>query len=186
MIKKYYNPLPASKAEFERKFNLKQAQKDLFLSCVYDSLTREDLDNIAPLTRVVGFPEDYTSALIEFFGLSKSENQREGVLALTFHTPKGSEFFASLDEKIRIQLSAAWVRPMLQVAEQGVIFGRTALLSLYRSTKKNNRDLLVEVFERNRIDLGCGESVYGELLAQLQFEARLTKAQLTLSSEVIH
>lgn len=186
MIKKYYSPFPSSLKEFERKFDLSEAHKDLFLACAYDKLSRTDLDNVAPLTRVIGFPEDYTQALLGFFENSGSHTQKEGILALTFHTQKGSNFFATLDERVRIGLSGAWVRPMLEVASKGVPFGKTALASLYTSTSQELRQDLVKVFERNRIKEGYSVKVYEELWAQKRFERRLDKAQLSLESEVIH
>lgn len=158
-MRQYLKNLPSTKAEFERNNSIAGVQRELFTSALQGELTQIEIDQIAPLIRVIGFPQDYVETLISKFDVG-CVSERESYLALMFHTPVGSKFFGSLPEKKRIILSGPWIRPMLRLADNGQEFPKKALVQIVKSTSKRNQALFREIIEEYRIALGCSLSVY--------------------------
>lgn len=130
----------------------------LFALIDSDALGCDEADQLAPLLRVLGVQELERPLSLWLEGewcIAQSDRHNahttrvERGLAALFHSARGHELFESLSGEERIRLSGPWVRPMMRLAGRDR-FPKQALLALYQSTDPNDRDALIQQFERCR------------------------------------
>ena len=190
--------LPAHLDEVRRRTDpssLFELRVTLFALIDSDLMSLGEADQLAPLFRVIGLEEleramclwlEHEWAIFEHDQSPSQLTRVERGLASIFHSERGHEMFALFSEEERVLLSGPWVRPMMRLAGHER-FPKQALLSLYRSTSSELRDLLIQQFERCRRRVHADPlPTYDLLLPTLNFsELNLLFAHWTASGELL-
>jgi hypothetical protein len=158
-LQKYFQPkLPMSQQEInDRGYSVAQIQSDVLTSFYNDTISQDELNNLAPLMRVVGMPREFCEDIISYW---HDESKQEQILAIVFHTDAGKEFFDTLSDIDRARTAGPWVRPMMLLADQGELFPKHALAALWQSTSEEAKPTLIDTMEKARLEMMAGTHVY--------------------------
>ena len=160
-LQRFYTPaLPRTVEEFRsRGFDPDDAIVEIGKAFIDQSLTRQDIDNLSPLTKVIKVEDGMARLILSYWNVDGYD--REAILAIIFHTSVGQEFFETLSEEDRVVNSGPWVRPMVKTASDNE-FPRYALAALLASTEQTSWPTLIAKMEDCRKANNISTAIYRE------------------------
>lgn len=161
-LSQYYSPsFPQTVQEFKsRGWDLTETHLHICQAFNDNLITRQDIDNLAPLIKVIGFEENLARYVLAHW--DDATKDREAIMAITFHTKAGEKFFDEISEEERVKSCGPWVRPMMKAIDRGDPFPKYALAMLVKTTTENCLPFLVAKFEESRLYHDKTLDVYSE------------------------